>query len=86
MGPVLEDLPLAEQARHRRARIVADPRAEHDAVAALDGRDRVELDAREAPDGLEHLAGGAFPAPRRVALVRDDVAAQLVESDPVHAD
>ena len=69
--PVLEDLPVAHQLRHGRLGIGADARAERDAVAALDGRDRVELDAAEALHGCEHLGGRAFarararsPAPR----------------------
>ncbi len=42
--------PSPSRREHRRPRIGADPGGEHDPVAALDGRDRVELDAREAPD------------------------------------
>jgi hypothetical protein len=73
--PVLEDAALAEQARHRLARVVADAGADRDPVAAVDGRDRVQLDAREAAYGVDHVVRGSAPRARCVALPPDDVPA-----------
>ena len=48
--PVLEDPAVAEQLRDGFPRVVADAARERDPVAALDRRDRVELDARQPAD------------------------------------
>ena len=56
VGPVLEQPAPREQARHGARRERADARAEREPVRAVDGRDRVELHAREPPDRLLHLA------------------------------
>ena len=53
-------------------------------MRAVDGRDRVELDRPQPPERRFDV-GGAGPAkPRRIALVRDDVAPQLGERDRLH--
>ena len=54
--------PSPEQPGHRARRVDADPRGEHDAVAALDRGDRVELHAGQAADGRLDLVGAARPA------------------------
>ena len=71
VGPVLDQPAPPEQPRDGRGRICADAPAEGDPVAPLDGRDGVELHAREPPHGGVHLGGRASPAARGVAL-RDD--------------
>ena len=65
MCPVLEDPAAREQPRHGLRGVVADAARERDPVAALDGRDRVELHAREPADrGLDVRRGRAPVAPR----------------------
>ena len=54
-------------------------------MRAVDGRDRVELDAAEPPDRRRDVGGARAAEPRRVALVRDDVAPQLGDGDRLHA-
>ena len=66
--PVLEDAPVAHQLRDGSLGIGADARAEREPVAAVDGRDRVELDAAEALHRREHFGGRAAAGARRVAL------------------
>ena len=58
----LEDAPGGEQVRDGVAGIVADPAREHDPMAALHGRDRVELHAGEPADRR-------LDAPRRRAPI-----------------
>ena len=71
MCPVLEDAARGEQVRDGLARVVADPADESDPVAPLDGRDRVELDARERADRRLDLAACRAPGAAGVALRRD---------------
>ena len=76
--PELEHATLCEEPGDGLARVGADPRAEDDPVAPLDGRDRVDLHARELADRLLDLARvpvrarGAYPcawiASRRSAV------------------
>ena len=56
VGPVLEHAALPEQPADGARPVGADAGCQRDAVTAFDGRDRVELDAREPPDrGLDLL-------------------------------
>ena len=71
MAPVLEHAPAAVRSETVRARIRADARAEHDPVAALDGRDRVELHALSTADRRLDFVRAAAPRPARVALGGD---------------
>ena len=86
MRPVLEDAPLAEQARDRLARIRAHSGPERDAVAALDGGDRVELDARERTDRLLDLAACSGARACCVALGGDCDATKCGKRDRAHAE
>jgi len=79
--PVLEDPPGCEQARDGVARVRADAGAEREPVAAVDRRDRVELDGGEAADRLLDVRLTSAPEARRVALADDDEAAQRREAD-----
>ena len=54
-----------------RPRVVADAARERDPVAALDGRDRVQLDAGEPPDRGLDVGLGRAAVTRRVSLRRD---------------
>ena len=54
----------------------ADARGQRQAVRAADRGDRVELHRLEAPDLRHDVVLARAAEPRRVALVRDDVAAQ----------
>jgi hypothetical protein len=74
--PVLEDLAAPEERRDARLVVRADSRRERQAVRAVDGCDRVELDGLEAADLGRDVALRRAPKARGEALVRDDVAAE----------
>ena len=61
-----------------------DARRERDPVAALDGRDRVELHAGEPADRRLDLGRRARPGARRIALGLDRDPAQGGEGDGSH--
>ncbi len=82
--PVLEDPALAEQPRDRAARVEAEPRRQRQPVRAVDRRDRVELHGRESTDLGGDVRPSRRPRPCRVAVVRDDVAPELVDGDGLH--
>ena len=73
--PVLEDPARGEQARDGLPRVVADAACERDPVAPLDGRDRIELDARERANGRLDARSVRAAIAARVALRRDGKAA-----------
>ena len=77
--------PFSEQIRDGLPRILADPCAERDPVAALDCGDRVELDAGERTDRLLHLAAGSTSRPWRVSLCGDRKASQGGHRDRPHS-
>ena len=83
--PVLEDSALLEEPRDHSLAIDADARGQRDPMAALDGRDRVELDAGDPVDRLLDLACRRRPPARGVALRVDNEAAEGRESDRAHA-
>ena len=72
VGPVLEDPPLAQQAVHRVAGNHADPRRQRQAVRAIDGRDRVELNCRQPANRRLDLGARRAPEPRGESLPGDD--------------
>jgi hypothetical protein len=74
--PVLEDPSRLQQARDRRLLVRPDTRDEREAVRAVDGRDRVELNDAEPRDLGGDVVGARAPEARRVTLMRDDVAAE----------
>ena len=59
--PVLEHAARAQQLRHRPRRVAADAREQRQPVAALDGRDRVELHGAQPADRLRHVVRPARP-------------------------
>ena len=70
--PVLEDPPLAKQALDRPVRDGSDARRQRQPVRAIDGRDRVELHRRQAPDRRLDLDRPSPSEPRRELLLRHD--------------
>jgi hypothetical protein len=80
MGPVLEDLPAAEQPQQRILRIAADPRRQRQPVRPVDGRDGIELNRAEPPYRRLDFARQRTPEPRREALRVDDQPPDLREA------
>jgi len=82
--PELEHAALAEEPGHRVARVRADARSEHDAMASLDRRDRVELDTGKHADRLLDLAVAAATGTSCIALRADDEPSQGGRRDRAH--
>lgn len=59
--PVLEDASLREQALQGLRRVPRQARSEDQVLISSDRRDRIELDALQAPDLLEHPYGSNAP-------------------------
>ena len=83
--PVFDDVILPEQLRNGSGGVDADTCRDGHAVASLDGRDRVELDARRTGNsGLDLVCAGSTGS-RSVALGGDDEPSERRQGDGAHA-
>ena len=83
--PVFDDVTLPEQLRNGSGGVDADTCRDGHAVASLDGRDRVELDARRTGNsGLDLVCAGSTGS-RSVALGGDDEPSERRQGDGAHA-
>ncbi len=84
MKPGLDDATGAEKLWDHTRRIDSRAVRDRDAVAPFDRRDRVELDARRAPDCGLHVVGAGAADPRPVGLRRHGEPTKRRERDRLH--
>ena len=84
VGPVLEQDAPAQELRHGLLPVGADARHQRQAMGPVDGRDRVELNRAQAPNGIEQVGGAGATEASGVSLVGDDEATKRGGRDRLH--